>query len=193
MQSLSGTPGSFADPIDVNYQYATESDYGVDELGAASAGVCVQSQDGIGRVTYWDGPDGSYRAMMSSVLFGSIIDGTGDNTKAALMSRYYSFMKIPPVSVDPPNQSDMILLRNHPNPFQTETSIAYSIPAANRSLTLEIFDIKGRLVRRFPLLDQSGTLIWDGTDQYGDEVSSGVYFYRFDGAENSVRKMMLMK
>lgn len=194
VQSLTGIPGSFAEPITVDYQYATESDYSVDELGAASAGICVQSQDGVGRVTYWEGPDSTYRAMMSSILFGSIIDGTGINTKAGIMSRYYSFMKIPPISVDPTSHpSDKIVLENYPNPFSSSTLISYSIPASHNELILEIFDIKGRLVRKFFSLKKSGTLVWDGMDQYGDQVSNGVYLYRIEGVESGVQRMMFIK
>ena len=194
VQYLAGVPGTFADPIMVDYQYFSESDYGVDELGAASAGICVQSQDMIGRVSYWDGPDGTYRAMMSSILFGSIIDGTGNNNKAALLSRYYSFMKIPPVSVDPPNSSSNdIVLQNYPNPFSASTLISYSIPAHQNNISLEIFDIKGRKIKEFSSLQQDGTIVWDGSDHFGNKVSNGVYLYKFRGVDSDVHKMMYIK
>ncbi|HHE40866.1 MAG TPA: T9SS type A sorting domain-containing protein [Candidatus Cloacimonetes bacterium] len=194
VQDLAGVPGTFADPIMVDYQYFSESDYGVDELGAASAGICVQSQDMIGRVTYWDGPGGTYRAMMSSILFGSIIDGTGSNNKAALLSRYYSFMKIPPVSVDPPNSpSNDILMQNYPNPFSVSTLISYSIPTHQNSITFEIFDIRGRKIKEFSSLQQDGTIVWDGSDHFGNKVSNGVYLHKFNGNESTVHKMMYIK
>ncbi len=194
VQDLAGVPGSFADPVVVDYQYFSESDYGVDELGAASAGICIQSQDTKGRVTYWDGPDGTYRAVMSSILFGSIIDGTGTNNKAALLSRYHSFMKIPPVSVDPSNlPSNDIVLQNYPNPFSSSTVISYSLPAHQNNISLEIYDIKGRKIKEFSSLQNDGTIVWDGSDHFGNKVSSGVYLYKFHGTDNAVHKMMFIK
>lgn len=193
VQTLSGVTGTFADPIIVDYQYSSESDYGVDELGAASAELCVKSQDDIGRVTYWNGPDGTYRAMMSSILFGSIIDGTVNNNKATLMARYYSFLKIPPVSVDPPTSPGEIVLKNHPNPFSASTTISYSIPAYHNNISLEIYNIKGRKVREFSSLQQSGSFHWDGTDQLGNRVSNGIYFYKLQGLDSDVHKMMFIK
>ena len=194
VQDLAGVPGTFADPIVVDYQYFSESDYGVDELGAASAGICIQSQDTKGRVTYWDGPDGTYRAMMSSILFGSIIDGSGINNKAFLLSRYYSFLKILPVSVDPPNSpSNEIVLKNYPNPFSASTLISFSIPTHHNNISLEIFDIKGRKVKEFSSLQQDGTIIWDGSDHFGNKVSNGIYFYKFQGTDSGVHKMIYIK
>ena len=193
VQVLSGVPGTFTNQITVNYQYYSESDYGVDELGVASAEICVQSQDNIGRVTYWDGPDGSYRVMMSSILFGSIIDETGNNNKATLMARYYSFMKIPPVSVDPPASPGEIVLKNHPNPFSKSTTISYSIPAHYDNITLEIFDIRGRTIKKFPSLEQNGIIVWDGSDYFGNKVSNGMYLYKLQGLDSDIQKMIYIE
>ncbi|MFC1544570.1 FlgD immunoglobulin-like domain containing protein [Gemmatimonadota bacterium] len=91
------------------------------------------------------------------------------------------------------------LRQNHPNPFNPSTTINYQIPdnAGSVQFRLNVYDIRGKLVRT---LDQglkgAGTysVFWDGTDDRGRQVSSGVYFYRFVSSEyNATRKMIMLK
>ena len=90
------------------------------------------------------------------------------------------------------------LAQNHPNPFNPSTTISYGVPGGDPLLVrLEIFDIRGRLVRvlentvREPGFYQ---VYWDGTDNSGRPQGSGVYFYRLNaGGESRMRKMVLVK
>ncbi|UCE20100.1 MAG: T9SS type A sorting domain-containing protein [Gemmatimonadota bacterium] len=91
------------------------------------------------------------------------------------------------------------LRQNYPNPFNPSTDIRYQI-ADSRSphhTTLKIYNILGQEVRT--LVDEVRepgyyTVTWDGRDQYGNEVSSGVYFYRLTAAGiTATRRMVLMK
>ena len=73
------------------------------------------------------------------------------------------------------------LYQNAPNPLNPTTVIRYDVPSGGGSVTLEIFDVSGRLVRR--LLDgqeASGrkSVVWDGKDERGARVGSGVYYCR---------------
>lgn len=88
-------------------------------------------------------------------------------------------------------------LTNHPNPFNPSTTITFSLPAA-ASVSLEVYDVQGRLVRTlisgdaFPI--GSHDVVWNGKNNRGVEVSSGVYFYRLTaGAETLTRKAVLLK
>mgnify|MGYP001111153370 CR=1 FL=1 len=70
-----------------------------------------------------------------------------------------------------------------PNPFAGETSIAYSVPTDGGYVEIGIFDVTGREVRR--LMSErmpagGGQAVWDGLDNAGRRVSSGVYFARLD-------------
>ena len=72
------------------------------------------------------------------------------------------------------------LFQNYPNPFRTQTAIRYSLPAQSK-VSLIVYDISGREVRN--LIDENKepglyTSNWDGKDNQGKSVSSGVYFYR---------------
>jgi len=94
----------------------------------------------------------------------------------------------------PPRHS---LWQNTPNPFNPMTEIAYAVPAGGAHVTIEIFDVSGRLVTTLvDGFEEEGarTVTWDGTDSNGDAMATGVYFYRMTaGEEMSTRKMMLLK
>jgi len=90
------------------------------------------------------------------------------------------------------------LEQNSPNPFNPSTSINFSIAeGTNPLVSLSIYDVRGRLVRVLqdaPLEPGYYSRVWDGTDDRGRKVSSGVYFYRLRAGDfNSVRKMVLLK
>lgn len=88
--------------------------------------------------------------------------------------------------------------QNAPNPFNPSTTIKFAVPEGNAGVvTLKVYDVRGRLVRS--LVDgakESGnyTVFWDGTNQNGQQVSSGVYFYRMvTGEFTQTRKMVMLK
>jgi hypothetical protein len=65
-----------------------------------------------------------------------------------------------------------------PNPFSSQTTIHYSL-TANINATLEIYDITGRLVKSFSnnqQLKTNNSFIWNGKDNNGNQVKSGIYF-----------------
>jgi hypothetical protein len=89
------------------------------------------------------------------------------------------------------------LRQNQPNPFNPVTTIEFSIPQAGRA-TLRIFDPQGKLVRT--LVDREyaaagrDEVRWDGRDDAGRVVNSGVYFYKLEaGTYIAARKMLLLK
>jgi len=96
--------------------------------------------------------------------------------------------------VNPPKTSK--LLTNYPNPFNPSTNIAFELDKTT-PVTLEVYNIKGQRVKTFPSnVYTSGkhTITWNGTDDSGHPVTSGVYFYRMQTDEYiGVRKMLLLK
>ena len=88
------------------------------------------------------------------------------------------------------------LAQNYPNPFNPATTIEYSLPQRS-DVVIEIFDILGRKVRQFVNETRSAgvyKVMWDGTDQSGNPVSTGIYFYRIQAGEFvESRKMLLIK
>ena len=90
------------------------------------------------------------------------------------------------------------LSQNSPNPFNPSTTIAFTVPEGNKErVTLEIFDLRGGLVKKLVDEVREGgfyTVFWDGTSDSGLAAASGVYFYRLRaGNYSQVRKMVLLK
>jgi hypothetical protein len=90
----------------------------------------------------------------------------------------------------------LVLQQNVPNPFNPRTTIGFSLPSSQRVL-LAIYDAQGRCVRRlFDGFVPTGQreITWDGKDDEGRPVASGVYFYRLrTGKQVLTRKMLLLK
>ena len=93
------------------------------------------------------------------------------------------------------------LLRNYPNPFNPETWIPYQL-AESAEVTLTIYDMNGQLVQRLEVGHQaagmyqsrSRAVYWDGRNQLGESVASGLYFYTLTADEfTATRRMMILK
>ncbi len=91
---------------------------------------------------------------------------------------------------------DFELSQNIPNPFNPETEISYTLPNDSH-VKLVIYNVTGQRVKT--LLDRfettgPKTVQWDGTDEIGQKVSSGIYFYKLEAGEfTQSRKMVMMK
>jgi hypothetical protein len=88
----------------------------------------------------------------------------------------------------------MRLEQNQPNPFNPMTSIGFSL-RADTYVTLRIFDATGALVRSLidgQVLAGDHTVAWEGTDQTGKHLPSGLYFYRLEGSGVAVTKRMTL-
>jgi hypothetical protein len=90
---------------------------------------------------------------------------------------------------------------NFPNPFNPGTWIPYQL-AKDSDVIIRIYDIKGRLVKTMELgyrkagayLARDVSAYWDGRNEAGDQVSSGIYFYSFQaGSFNVIRKMIVVR
>lgn len=118
-----------------------------------------------------------------SAYFGKSNDTNSENTVSNIPKEY-------------------MLLGNYPNPFNPTTNISYALPYQS-SIDLVIYDIMGRVIKSFNISYQSSgyhTLVWDGTNENGTSVSSGVYIYRIiakslENTEVFIKssKLMLLK
>jgi hypothetical protein len=88
------------------------------------------------------------------------------------------------------------LEQNYPNPFNPSTVIYYNLPAAT-DVNLVVYNTLGQKVKTLVSTAQTAgqhSVEWDGTDENGNAVSSGVYFYKLTSPDYSAtRKMMLIK
>jgi len=103
-----------------------------------------------------------------------ITDGTASDTPPAMLS----------------------LSQNHPNPFNPKTTIRFGLPEASDVL-ITVFDVSGRAVKTLRdgvLPAGNHSVEWDGRDEDGKSLATGVYFYRLEAdAERIQRKMLLLK
>ena len=93
------------------------------------------------------------------------------------------------------------LLQNFPNPFNPETWIPYTL-ADNADVNVRIYNVEGKLVRKLDIgyqragsyLNREKAVYWDGRDQLGESVSSGIYFYTLKAdAFSDTRRMVILK
>ena len=93
------------------------------------------------------------------------------------------------------------LLPNYPNPFNPETWIPYHL-AHPADVTLTIYDTTGVTVRQLDLghqpagyyTDKTQAAYWNGQNQFGEQVASGVYFYRLQAGDfSATRKLVILK
>jgi flagellar hook assembly protein FlgD len=88
------------------------------------------------------------------------------------------------------------LSANYPNPFNPSTTIRYGIPQ-DGPVSLVIYNILGQQIRTLvdtPMMAGRYSVVWDGRNQSGTTLSSGVYFYRLQAGPTAlVRKMLLLK
>jgi hypothetical protein len=88
------------------------------------------------------------------------------------------------------------LMQNYPNPFNPVTHISFSL-AQNVKVKLEIFNVLGQKIRTVinkKLLAGQHTVIWDGKNELGNQMASGIYFYRLQAGDFvKTRKLILMK
>lgn len=99
------------------------------------------------------------------------------------------------VGVFDPNvvPNTFFLSQNFPNPFNPTTIIRFGLPVAEK-VTLKIYDVLGREVKTLineELKPGYHSVEWDGTNNYGSRVSSGIYIYRIV-AGNFVKSMKMM-
>lgn len=98
-----------------------------------------------------------------------------------------------------PKQS--ALLQNYPNPFNPETWLPYEL-ASDTAVTIRIYELGGHLVRKLELGKQSAgsyvtknqAAFWDGKNELGQKVASGVYWYVLQAEGfSAMRKMAILK
>ncbi|MBP9038536.1 MAG: T9SS type A sorting domain-containing protein, partial [Candidatus Syntrophosphaera sp.] len=117
-----------------------------------------------------------------------------DGGQVMFMEMQFS-MPVPNDDPAVPNVTYM-LHQNYPNPFNPETTISFDMPKAGFA-NLSIYNVKGQLIKN--LINENldfgrHSVVWNGTDNNGKPVTSGLYLYRLTtNGVTETKKMMLMK
>ena len=136
-----------------------------------------------------------FMPVLTTDGFGGALVAWYDLRSGSHSDVYAARLTSPPTGVGhTPELSALTVLPNIPNPFAGSTEIEIRLPVASR-VTIEIYDVAGRRVRSQPPIDrQAGPLrmVFDGRDDDGRPLPSGVYFYRVTAAGRTVTHKMVI-
>ena len=156
--------------------------------------VCIGNAE---TVTLFGSVNDNWWAPVSDATIAVVYDGREVQVNTDEKGQYEVILKDIQTSINSSvnNPVNFTLYQNFPNPFNPTTTIHF-ILSNQEYVRLNIYNITGQLVRR--LVDEkreAGThyVMWDGTDDSGIHVSTGVYFYRVEvGKAVQTRKMVLL-
>ena len=133
---------------------------------------------------------------MLNYSVGQSITGSAVNGQYQWSAGYWGFIDAVTSAPDHEPLAPVRLYQNYPNPFNPATIISYSIGQEGR-LLLQIFDVRGGLVRTLVNENQKPgryNAVWDGCNDTGRNVSSGIYFCRIStGSVVQTKKLVLMR
>ncbi len=162
----------------------------------APEGVAVEA---VGRKIYWTELGNIRRADLNGKNIKDVVTGLGTPTGIVLGTVPTAAPAAPRIVELPPDAT--VLLANYPNPFNPETWIPYQL-SKSAEVTLHIYSVNGTLVRKLALGHQPAGMYqsrtraayWDGKNEAGEAVASGIYFYTFSAGEfTATRKMLILK
>ena len=86
-------------------------------------------------------------------------------------------------------------ISSYPNPFNPECYIPIENNLQNANIKIKVYNILGQVVREINTNNASNSIYWDGRDNFGKEVSSGMYFYEtiINNQVQSYKKMLMLK
>ena len=90
--------------------------------------------------------------------------------------------------------AQMTITGNFPNPFNPSTTLEYILPGGG-FVTIDVYAISGQKVRRLiseNVAPGTHTVVWNGTDDRGLNVASGVYIFRLEMGKTILRHRMLL-
>jgi hypothetical protein len=132
-------------------------------------------------------PNGTYSYNIRAVYSGGYQSTLSSDAVIEHVQTNANGMLIPKITY---------LKGNHPNPFNPETRISFALSSASKTL-IHIYNVKGEKIRN--LLNEKlnaghHSVIWNGTDESGRPVASGIYFYKFKTDNfTKTKKMLLLK
>ncbi len=144
-----------------------------------------------------------YRLVYFAFSFEGINEfGTKNITRKQMMGNVINWLQgtVNPISGIQNDQAHIaeqyVLYQNYPNPFNPQTSIDFYLPKTT-SASIKVYDVLGREI--ITLLDKelkagNQQVVWNGRDNTGNNVASGIYFYRLQTGEFSqICKMLLVR
>lgn len=189
ISSLAGVAGSMCE--DMSFDYDTDLSQYSDIFGTGDATLVFTNQGGeYVAHCYTNSYDGHTFGFSGEIA--GIIDGTSPNTKTELVSRIMAHLLTGIEEIPMDIRFSAVVM---PNPARGSVSINYSIPKKSK-VSISVYDISGRQIRSETSEMSPGnhTFKWNGTDNEGRRVASGVYFYKIEaGKHGKVGKITLLR
>jgi len=165
--------------------------------GASDMTIKYGDENGILRVLVYSLEENRKIPAGIEHIFAVPISGEGTIVlRDVELSDYVGNLLTARIDTKPDLPATYALHQNYPNPFNATTTIMYELPA-NTHVTIAVFNTLGQKVAT--LIDREEeagvhSAAWDGTDQSGTTVASGVYIYRISTSEfTAEKKMVVMK
>jgi len=174
--TIVGEHGTFTDEMMFEFNGLNPyNNYYMEPEGSAFT-VFTSPEPTYGCVVAYD--EGTYKTIGCSFEFGDIVDGANPSTKQRLMLEYLTFFGDIVTAVPEENTiADASLGNMYPNPFTDQTSITFSLEK-EMPVSIDVFRIDGSKVASLmenTLKAGEYTVQWDGTDNMGTQLSSGIY------------------
>uniref|UniRef100_A0A7C4YFM2 Uncharacterized protein n=1 Tax=candidate division WOR-3 bacterium TaxID=2052148 RepID=A0A7C4YFM2_UNCW3 len=155
---------------------------------ATGATICMVKQNGDTVAHYYD--NGDYRVFGSSILCGNLQD---IYAMQDYITRVYNFISQATNIPENPYIADMIIKNTV---FSKELEIELIIPSTT-FVNISVYDITGKLIKTIKndgMINGKNRIVWDGRDNYGKEIPSGVYFINSKiGYKNIQKKVIKVK
>ena len=140
----------------------------------------------------WD-ETGQYEIQVQSADHWHFINPQCHNSVSEWSEPFIITINPTSISIGPdPFVNPKAQISIHPNPFKTSTTISLSVPAHCKPITISIFNIKGQIIKT---LVSNNSFVWNGKDEAGKNLASGVYFCRINssGKFSTIQKIILLK
>ncbi len=181
--------------------------------GQVSIEDVVLSPAAQGATVFWNQVDGEVRIALASAQFLPVapavellIRGADTLAGTTVVDVDLIFARLNEQEIatgptgTPPQRQSWRLDQNQPNPFNPSTNIVFSVPGEvgdEAQVRVVVYDLRGRAVRHLvegPRAAGEHLVTWNGRDDAGRAMASGVYLYRLEaGGNQATRKMLLLK
>ncbi len=217
MGPIAGNTGTFTEGMYFNY--AGENEW-MDHIGPSSLGSFLIFRDTDNYYNCGVAYDaGNYRTVASSFELGLLVDDSPPSTRAVILDSIMHFFGFShEIAEGSKGKIPMFpLLRVYPNPFRNHLVIKFQIPStkfqtnsnyqipnnseirnSQSEISVRVYDASGRLVKNLLsttyFLLPTNSVVWDGDDNLGRAVPTGVYFVRLEAGDyKKVEKVILLK
>ena len=195
IHSLHGQDGTMSNGLNYFYYGGHDAHFRIDELEVRGSEVLFKDEEDIDRIFL---VDNEYRTISTSTIMCALKDADSLNLKAFWISEMVDYLagESNTVAIRENLNDIMMLGSNFPNPFSDQTSIHYSIKQPGK-VRLDVYSASGKLIKTLvdkDLREGEYTCTWDGTDNTGRRLQSGLFIYKINlNGRTKSERMILLK